>query len=196
MSSDYYYKNPEDFWMKYKEIFGIKLLKDYQPNAVHYFLRDLERKGKQITVVTQNVDGLHSLAGNEHVIEYHGNLSTATCPHCSTTYDLTYIMKEQVPRCNQAGCGDTLKPDIVLFGDPITHHNEAEQAIDSSELVIVLGTSLLVTPFSLLPDFAAFHTDSLLAIINKESTPKDQLFDYIIHDDLVETITKIDRYLA
>lgn len=192
MSRDYFYQDPEDFWEKYKDIFRLKLVKDYLPNQVHMYLRGLELQGKIVSVVTQNVDGLHSQAGNEHVIEYHGSLNTASCPACGTNYSLTYVMEEQVPRCNQKGCGDILKPDIVLFGDPITKHHDAEAAIDQAELVLVLGTSLLVTPFNLLPQYAA-NQGIRLGIINQESTPMDELFDYVIQQDLIEVIHHINK---
>ncbi|WP_138420324.1 NAD-dependent protein deacylase [Aquibacillus sediminis] len=191
MSREYFFTNPEDFWVKYKDIFQIKLLKDYQPNRVHYFLKELENEGKKLSIVTQNVDGLHREAGSSRVIEYHGNLNTAICPSCGTVYDLDYVMKEAVPYCNQSGCGDVLKPNIVLFGDPITKHTEAEAVIDSSQMLLVLGTSLTVTPFSLLPNYAS-HLKMPMVIINREPTAADGLFDYVIHADLTETIHKLE----
>lgn len=195
MSREYFLQEPEDFWLKYKEIFQIKLLKDYQPNKVHNFLSGLETGGRQISIVTQNVDGLHSLAGNEqHVIEYHGNLNTASCPKCGMSYDLAYLMAEDIPVCTAQSCGTILKPDIVLFGDPITEHMEAEMAIDSSELMLVLGTSLLVTPFSLLPSYAKQRRIPM-AIINREPTPMDDLFDLVIHDELVSVVNQLDHVL-
>lgn len=194
-SREYFLTEPEDFWLKYKEIFRIKLLKDYQPNKVHTFLSNLETLGKKVSIVTQNVDGLHSLAGNEQdVIEYHGNLNTATCPKCGKKYDLPFIMKEDVPVCIERGCHTILKPDIVLYGDPITKHSEAERAIELSELMLVLGTSLLVTPFSLLPSYAK-QMGLPMVIINRESTPMDYLFDLIIHEELVSAVEQLEERL-
>ncbi|CQR46034.1 NAD-dependent protein deacetylase [Paraliobacillus sp. PM-2] len=190
MSRQYFMKNPEDFWHKYKEIFRVKILKNYQPNKVHLFLKALEDQGKDITIITQNVDGLHGHAGNQHVLEYHGNLNTATCPMCQTTYELDYLLHSYVPLCNQNGCGDVLKPDIVLFGDPITLHEQAVYAIRQSDLVVVLGTSLMVTPFSLLP-YTAAEMKIPIALINRDATPMDGLFNWIIHDDLLNTMEKI-----
>ncbi|WP_182201380.1 NAD-dependent protein deacylase [Paraliobacillus salinarum] len=192
ISRHYFMKNPTDFWLKFKDIFRIKLLKNYQPNKVHRFLKELEDQGKEVTIVTQNVDGLHEQAGNQHVLEYHGNLNTATCPVCGTSYGLNDLLKSDVPVCKQEGCGDILKPDVVLFGDPITLHEEAEQAIKQSDLVVVLGTSLLVTPFSLLP-YTAAGSGISLALINREPTPMDTAFNWIIHEDLLSTIEKIKQ---
>ncbi|WP_079710471.1 NAD-dependent protein deacylase [Paraliobacillus ryukyuensis] len=194
ISRSYFFANPEDFWHKYKQIFRVKLLKDYEPNLVHRFLQALERKGKNITIITQNVDGLHERAGNQAIIEYHGNLNTATCPSCGATYSLTHILKQSIPTCNQVGCGDILKPDIVLFGDPITQHERAEQAIRTSDYVMVMGTSLLVSPFNLLPSIA-FQSNIPMALLNREATPYDDIFDCIIHDDLLKIVENLKNEL-
>ncbi|WP_074599635.1 NAD-dependent protein deacylase [Sediminibacillus halophilus] len=192
MSREYFHKDPEDFWVKYKEIFRLKLLKNYAPNHVHRYLREMEQKGKQISIVTQNVDGLHTAAGNQHVIEYHGNLNTATCPACGMQYPLVHVMTEQVPHCIQAGCGDILKPDIVLFGDPITKHDEAEAAVQQADLLLVMGTSLFVSPFNLLPVYA-WDGRKPSGLINRESTPMDDQFEFVIHADLSRTIKELKK---
>ncbi|SDK19175.1 NAD-dependent protein deacylase [Sediminibacillus albus] len=191
MSRDYFHDNPEDFWLKYKQIFRLKLLKNYVPNHVHLFLRELEQEaGKRISIVTQNVDGLHSMAGNRHVIEYHGNLNTAACLTCGRKYDLEYVMNQEIPRCLERGCGDVLKPDIVLFGDPITQHEEAEAAVEKADFLLVLGTSLLVSPFNLLPLYArSYRIPS--GLINRETTPMDEQFDYVVHKDLSKAVSEL-----
>ena len=190
ISNHYFHKDPVDFWQKYKDIFRVKLLKDYGPNHVHRYLRYLEVHGKQITVITQNVDGLHTLAGNERVIEYHGTLNSATCPNCGRSYDLPFLLETDTPICEK--CGHVLKPDVVLFGDPITEHDSAEKAIQQSELVLVLGTSLLVSPFNLLPEYAnSLGKPSIL--INREPTVMDELFDVVIHDDLSKAIQQLQK---
>ncbi|WP_234400634.1 NAD-dependent protein deacylase [Virgibacillus senegalensis] len=190
MSQEYFYQNPEDFWGKYKEVFRLKLLKNYAPNHVHLFLHHLEQEGKRVSVVTQNVDGLHEAAGNQHVIEYHGNVNTATCPTCGTKYPLDYVMARQVPRCSETGCGDILKPDIVLFGDPITKHDAAEVEVEQADLLLVMGTSLLVSPFNLLPIYA-WDNQKPSGLINREPTPMDDQFDVVIHADLSETVKEL-----
>lgn len=190
ISNHYFYKDPVDFWQKYKDIFRVKLLKDYGPNHVHRYLKELEVHGKQITVITQNVDGLHTIAGNEHVIEYHGTLNSATCPNCGSSYDLPYLLAAETPVCEK--CEHVLKPDVVLFGDPITEHDKAEQAIQQSELVLVLGTSLLVSPFNILPEYSnSLGKPSIL--INREPTVMDDLFDIVIHDDLSKIVQQLQK---
>ncbi|WP_186578540.1 NAD-dependent protein deacylase [Aquibacillus kalidii] len=185
MSRDYFYEEPEDFWLKYKEIFHLKLLKDYEPNEAHRYLKQLEDKEKNIAIITQNVDGLHTEAGNSNVVEYHGSLNTATCPSCGEQYSLDFVMEKDVPFCSALGCGDVLKPDIVLFGDPIIKHGEAEYIIENSDFLLVLGTSLQVMPFNQLP-FAAIGHGLKTALINREATHMDSYFDYVIHEDLLK----------
>lgn len=122
ISKCYFERNPKDFWKKYKDIFELKLMGNYKPNTGHLFIKELEEKGKNITVLTQNVDGLHQKAGNQHVIELHGTLQSATCPKCKTKYDITFINQHEIPRCTKENakgkkCDFILKPDVVLFSD-------------------------------------------------------------------------------
>ena len=193
MSNRYFSKNPIDFWKKYKEIFRIKLLQNYEPNAVHTFIKDLEKIKKDIFVITQNVDGLHKSAGSREIIEYHGSLNTASCPVCGTKVSFEGILKEDVPHCLNVSCGSIVRPDIVLFGDPILKHNEAERCVQSSDLLITLGTSLQVSPFNLLPEYAVYDCGIPAAIVNREPTVMDSLFSCKIHGDLSETIRELGR---
>ncbi|KHE67558.1 NAD-dependent protein deacylase [Halobacillus sp. BBL2006] len=192
MSTDYFFHNPNDFWKKYKAIFRLKLLKNYRPNAVHQFIKELENNERGVTVITQNVDGLHHLADSQKVIEYHGTLNRSSCTNCGRSFSLDYVMQDPVPYCNQ--CESILKPDVLLFGDLITAHEEAEKVINQSDLLLVMGTSLLVTPFSLLPYYAA-EKGITTAMINNEPTAKDGLFDFVIHEDLSEAVNNLYTYL-
>ncbi|GGC79362.1 NAD-dependent protein deacetylase [Thalassobacillus devorans] len=190
MSSQYFFKDPVDFWNKYKRIFRLKLLKNYQPNKVHQFFKRLEDAGKDVAIITQNVDGLHQLAGNSRVVEYHGTLNQASCPSCQASYSLDYVMENEIPYCQEPGCGDILKPDVVLFGDMITAHDEAEAILDHVDVLLVMGTSLFVTPFNLLPEYAAYRGIPAI-MINGEPTGKDYLFNHVIHDDLSKVVREL-----
>ncbi|MFG6119230.1 MULTISPECIES: NAD-dependent protein deacylase [Thalassobacillus] len=190
MSSQYFFQDPVDFWNKYKSIFRLKLLKNYQPNQVHQFFKRLEDTGKDIAIITQNVDGLHQLAGNSRVVEYHGTLNKASCPSCQASYSLDYVMKNEIPYCQEPGCGDILKPGVVLFGDMITAHDEAEAILDHVDVLLVMGTSLFVTPFNLLPEYASYRGIPSI-MINGEPTGKDYLFDQVIHDDLSKVVEEL-----
>ncbi|SIS38378.1 NAD-dependent protein deacylase [Salimicrobium flavidum] len=184
MSSAFFHENPEEFWHYYKSIFKLKLLQNYGPNQVHRFLNELEYGRERVDIVTQNVDGLHTAAGNGNVIEYHGTLKTASCPVCGTTFSLEKVIEETIPYCS---CGNILKPDVVLFGDMIRFHEEAENLVKKADLTLVLGTSLSVMPFNMLPMVAT----GTKILINNYPTDKDYMFDYCIHDDLSEVIEKL-----
>ena len=190
MSSDYFFHDPEDFWKKYKAIFRMKLLDHYKPNTSHHFIKRLEEPNRDVTVITQNVDGLHRLAGSTNVIEYHGSLNGATCPYCHENYPLQHVMSFETPTCGS--CGGYLKPDVLLFGDMITAHEISEQAVNQAEVLLVMGTSLLVTPFNMLPHYAK---DKTTILINNEPTSSDHLFDYVIHEDLTKTVDKLSTFM-
>lgn len=195
MSTRYFSKDPVDFWKRYKDIFHVKLMHSYKPNMVHTFIKDLEIE-KQVYVVTQNVDGLHQAAGSTSVIEYHGSLQTATCPVCGSKKSTSDIIEEEIPRCHNASCYAIVRPDIVLFGDPIVKHREAEHVIDSSELVLTLGTSLQVSPFNMLPEYAKYECGLPIALLNGEPTMMDSLFTLKMYGDLSETITALKKELS
>jgi len=198
ISEWFYNANPKKFWKKYKEIFQIKLAGNYEPNDAHKFITELSKNGKEMYVLTQNVDGLHTEAANPNVIEMHGTLKTATCPKCKTLYDLNYIIENEVPRCSRKAskgiCNFILKPNVVLFGGAIKGFKEAEKILDETELLIVAGTSLNVSPVNTLPRYFRYvmndweTNEPKMAIISLEPTEKDNLFPVVIHRDIVETV--------
>jgi NAD-dependent deacetylase len=118
MSVSYFHQHQEKFWQFYKEIFGIKLASQYQPNFGHQFLTQLEKEGKHIDIFTQNVDGLHQVAGSKRVFEVHGSLKSATCPKCGETYDLSHVMASEVPRCHHQVKREKTCNNYI----PIQHH--------------------------------------------------------------------------
>ncbi|WP_409291893.1 NAD-dependent protein deacylase [Peribacillus sp. SCS-37] len=188
ISRSYYKNNPAGFWKNYKEIFAMKLLDSYEPNRGHEFITFLQDMGKNVVVITQNIDGLHEKSGTSRILEVHGTLKTASCLSCSAKYDLNYINEQAVPRCSI--CGTILKPDVVLFGDPIHHWDQAAVAAETADLFLVMGSSLEVGPVNFLPAIA--HTAGIpMAIINKERTQSDDLFDIKIHAGIGETVQQI-----
>lgn len=100
MSARYRDSNPKKFWPAFKEIFEIKINNEFQPNYGHLFLKELEDMGKNVTIATQNVDGLHTKAGSSTVYEIHGSISTATCSKCQTQYNLDYVIQNEIPKCS------------------------------------------------------------------------------------------------
>lgn len=140
---------PKVFWASYWKVFTPHELLQKQPNALHRLVADWEQT-KQVRIYTQNVDGLHQKAGSRHVKELHGNIQGLVCPKCKTHSDIADYEKDSVPRCKnlrkQQPCGFILHPDAVLFGHRVRHYKEMVEDVEQADVVVVLGTSLNVTP--------------------------------------------------
>ncbi|MDD5851885.1 NAD-dependent protein deacylase [Galactobacillus timonensis] len=175
ISHSFFEENPEEFFRFYKDRM---LYLDAQPNEVHRFIAECEKKGKSLGVVTQNIDGLHQKAGSKHVYELHGSVLRNYCMDCSTFYSAEYIKNsEGVPRCQK--CGGIIKPDVVLYEEGLSQAvvEGAVAAIQSADVMIVLGTSLVVYPAAgLIRYFSGRH----LVLINRDATPYDSDADLLI----------------
>ncbi|MEC5186537.1 NAD-dependent SIR2 family protein deacetylase [Geobacillus thermodenitrificans] len=194
LSEHYYQKNPVDFWRRFKRMFSLKLMGDFAPNAGHRFLRWLEDIGKTVVILTQNIDGLHTKAGNTNVIELHGTLQTATCLSCGKTYDLAFVNRTDVPCCGE--CGTILKPDVVLFGGLVPHIEEAFARAAESDLLLAMGTSLEVAPVNQIPFYVAAESPATRKVlINKTATRMDGMFDLIIYGGIGETVAAVRERL-
>lgn len=193
LSETYYATHPKDFWISFKGIFLMERMQQYEPNLAHTMLAELEAVGKKVTIITQNVDGLHRKAGSHHILEAHGSIDHAHCPKCKRHYDLSYVMTEQISRCEHDKF--ILKPDVVLFGGIVRHLPEAYEASEQCDLFLTLGSSLQVYPVKELPFYANRAVGPQLAIINYEATKLDYLFDMVIHDDLVASFHYIKQHL-
>lgn len=185
MSERYLRLHPEEFWHKFKFGFMSPEYLKAKPNLGHYALVRMAKQDKDVSIFTQNVDGLHQLAGSRDVFELHGNIRDASCPRCQQEYDLAYLLQHDVPRCdwvNPKGqvCDTVLRPDTVLFGQMVRHYEDAVRAFSDADLVLVLGTSLMVEPVSDLPSYVAKER-TRLAIVNLEATHYDALADLVIH---------------
>jgi len=175
ISHSFFEENPEEFFRFYKDRM---LYLDAQPNEVHRFIAECEKKEKSLGVVTQNIDGLHQKAGSKHVYELHGSVLRNYCMDCSTFYSAEYIKNsEGVPRCQK--CGGIIKPDVVLYEEGLSQAvvEGAVAAIQSADVMIVLGTSLVVYPAAgLIRYFSGRH----LVLINRDATPYDSDADLLI----------------
>lgn len=158
-------------------------LKSARPNPGHYALAEMERRFSGFTLVTQNVDGLHRMAGNRNVFELHGNLKRVRCSACGTiaeTPDHEWDAgNEDVPRCRR--CGGLLRPDVVWFGEALPRGilTAAVKAVDSCELFFSIGTSAVVQPAASLA-YAAQEHGATLVEINAESTPLTSRADFAL----------------
>ena len=180
LSHGYFMRHEDAFWAFYK---NVMLYPNAQPNAAHLALKRLEDQGKLSAILTQNIDGLHQLAGSSRVYELHGTVHRNFCMHCGESFDLDYVVHaEGTPKC--AVCGQRLKPDVVLYGENLEDDvvSDALAAIRKCDLIIVGGTSLVVQPAA---GMIMYRRPSCkLVLINRDETPYDDQADLVIHHDL------------
>ena len=162
LSHTYFFRHTETFYEFYKEFM---INTSAKPNDAHKFLAELEKK-KHVTVVTQNIDGLHQLAGSKNVLELHGSIHRNTCLKCYEHYSLEDILKmDNVPKCPK--CGGLIKPDVTLYEEQLDMAvvNEAIFQISKADLMIIAGTSLSVYPAS---GLVYYFKGENLVVINKD----------------------------
>ena len=188
LSHSFYLDNPKEFYEFY---FNQMIYPNAKPNKAHLALAKLEQMGKLKAIVTQNIDGLHQLAGSKNVCELHGSVLRNTCTHCFEKYSLEDMIhlkdKDGIPMCKE--CGHIIKPDVVLYEEGLdqgTLYN-AVHAIEQADLLIVGGTSLVVYPAAGLIDY--FHGKHLV-LINKDTTNMDNKADLVIHDSIGKVLSE------
>lgn len=187
MSAGGFRRDPEGFYRASLDL--MPNLHRAQPTSAHLLLARLEQMGKLQAVVTQNIDGLHQAAGSRIVHEIHGNFRTGRCVGCRARYEMApfYDLMERgelnYPVC--ADCGSPIKPDVVLFGDllPFDVWNRAVEAVGNADLMIVLGSSLVVYPAAELPR-TAIAAGARLIIANREPTDYDEMADLVLRGEL------------
>ena len=160
-----------------------------KPNAAHFKLAELEKRGKLLAVVTQNIDGLHQAAGSKKVYELHGSVHRNTCLSCGKKFTAEYIEKgEGVPRCP---CGGLIKPDVVLYGEPLDGDTVegACNAIASADTLIVAGTSLTVYPAA---GFVSLFRGKHLVLVNRSATPLDSTCDLVLRENVGKVFSEIE----
>ncbi len=185
ISHTYYRQHPDKFFEFYKDKM---IMTDAKPNAAHIRLAQLEQEGHVRAVITQNIDGLHQMAGSKEVLELHGSVHRNYCEECHKFYDLEYIVKSNgVPRCS---CGGIVKPDVVLYEEGLNSNTiqKSVQYIREAEVLIIGGTSLVVYPAAGLIDyFRGKH----LVVINRDATPRDTQADLLIQEKIGVVFSQI-----
>ncbi|MBD9062469.1 MAG: NAD-dependent protein deacylase [Ruminococcaceae bacterium] len=185
ISHSFFMRNPEEFYRFYRDRM---IYPEAKPNAAHLKLAELERAGKLSAVITQNIDGLHSAAGSRNVIELHGSVHRNHCMKCGKPFGLEYILSVPgVPRCD---CGGIVKPDVVLYEEPLDEDciNRAINAISEADMLIIGGTSLAVQPAA---GLIRFFNGRRLAVINKTPTSADDEADIVINASIGEALDGI-----
>lgn len=170
-----------------------------RPNDAHKALAKLERDGKLKAVVTQNIDGLHQLAGSQTVYELHGSVHRNYCLKCGAKYDLKYILdpencvdknseKTSVPRCGK--CGGMVRPDVVLYEEALDDAtvSNAVDAISKADTLMVGGTSLVVYPAA---GFLNYFGGDDIVLINKSETGFDSRATLVIHEPIGQVMSQL-----
>ena len=180
LSHTFYMRNTKEFYRFYRDKM---LCLDAKPNKAHIALAKLESMGKLKAVITQNIDGLHQMAGSKEVLELHGSVLRNYCRKCHKFYDAEYILNSNdVPRCE---CGGDIKPDVVLYEEGLdnTVISKSLKYISEADVLIIGGTSLAVYPAAGLIDY---YRGNKLILINKSVTPMDNRADLLVHGSIGE----------
>lgn len=188
LSHTFYRRKTSEFYRFYRDKM---ICGDAKPNVIHDALAKLEREGKVRAVITQNIDGLHQMAGSREVLELHGSVHRNYCEECGKFYDANYILEaKDVPKCDVAGCHGFVKPDVVLYEEGLNDETirKSIEYIRNADVLIVGGTSLAVYPAAGLIDY---YGGNKLILINKSATPKDSMADYIYQGSLSDVFAKL-----
>ena len=186
VSHSFFMRNPEFFYQFYKDKM---IYENAKPNNAHKALAKLEQIGKLKAIITQNIDGLHQMAGSKNVLELHGTIHKNYCMKCNKKFDLDYIIKsENIPHCDV--CGGTVRPDVVLYEESLDSNvlSESLHYISNADVLIIGGTSLIVYPAASLVNY---FRGSKLVLINKSSTSQDGNADIVINDSIGKVLGDI-----
>jgi NAD-dependent deacetylase len=214
------FRSPGGVWSKYRTVYYDEFLEsadarheywrqkcemhrefaDARPNVGHQVLARWEAAGRIRGVITQNIDGLHQIAGSRQVLELHGTARQAACIDCRARYEIgplveQFLAQNRVPDCQE--CGGRLKHATISFGQmlPADVLMEANRWSREADLMLAIGSSLVVTPAADLPRTAKTH-GARLVIINRDPTPLDRLADAILASSIGEMLNEIDAVLA
>jgi len=187
---DAFYDNPKLVWEWYED--RRKNILKANPNLGHKAIAALEKYVKVI-VLTQNIDGLHQRAGSSRVLELHGSIIRIKCTVCDYSDDITTSFKELPPQCK---CGKLLRPDVVWFGESLPQDVWEEAIVEASscDVMVVAGTSLVVSPANTLPIYAK-QNKAVLIEINPEQTDMSSEMDLSIRDTSANALSQFIEIL-
>lgn len=185
VSHSFFIRCPEEFY----EFYRAKMIyQDAKPNKAHLALAKLEEMDKLNAVITQNIDGLHQMAGSKRVFELHGTIHYNYCMKCGKSYPLEHIINaDGVPKCE---CGGIVRPDVVLYEEGLDDYTvEMSRAfVQSAEVLIIGGTSLKVYPAA---GYVREFCGKKLVLINKSETDMDLSADLVINDDIAKVLGEV-----
>ena len=185
ISHSFYMRYPQEFYRFYKERM---LFPEAKPNGAHKALAKLESQGRLKAVITQNIDGLHQMAGSREILELHGSVHRNYCTRCGQFYDLDYVLGSQgVPMCS---CGGMVKPDVVLYEEGLDQETlqRSVEYIRNADMLIVGGTSLVVYPAAGLVDY---YRGDRLVLINKGEAGRNLRANLVIKDAIGKVLEAV-----
>lgn len=194
LSHTFYVRHKKEFFRFYKDKLLGKTVdipgeEKALPNAAHKKLAELEQCGKLKAVITQNIDGLHQMAGSKKVLELHGSVLRNYCEKCHRAFEAQYMYdSEDIPVCDV--CGGDIKPDVVLYEEGLDQEilRESIKCISEADMLIIGGTSLVVYPAAGLIDY---YRGNKLVLINRDETARDGAADYIFKGNIGEILGQI-----
>lgn len=185
LSHTFFKNKPDEFYRFYKDKMNCL---EALPNVCHNYLYELEKKDKLLGIITQNIDGLHTKAGNKNVIELHGSIYRNYCSKCHKSYPVDKVFSgSDIPKCD---CGGVIKPDVVLYEEPLNQDDmyNAIYALSKADLLIVAGTSLTVYPAS---GLLKYYQGDNIVLINYDETNYDHLATLVFHNKIGEIFSKL-----
>ncbi|MBU3161848.1 NAD-dependent protein deacylase [Clostridium frigoris] len=187
LSHSFFINHTEDFFKFYKTNM---IFTDAVPNVAHIALSKLENRNKLKAVITQNIDGLHQMAGSKNVYELHGSIHRNFCMKCNKSFNLKYILasKSTIPLCDS--CSGIVKPDVVLYEESLdmTILESSIKAISNADTLIVGGTSLVVYPAA---NLIKYFNGTNLILINKSPTQYDNQANLVINDSIGKVLSTV-----
>ena len=189
LSHHFFLENTKEFYKFYRDKLNSL---NYKPNITHIILAKLEEKGLLSSIITQNIDGFHQMAGSKNVLELHGSVWRNYCMKCHKSYEAENVFSStDVPKCS---CGGIIKPEVVLYEESLNQETlqQAIKEISTADLLIIGGTSLNVYPAAGLIQY--FHGKNIV-LINKEKTSYDKMCNLVFYDNIEKIMKKIEQNL-
>ncbi|MCR4847315.1 MAG: NAD-dependent deacylase [Bacteroidales bacterium] len=194
---EYYYRHTNESWAIIREVFYDYFNnREVKPNPGHIVLAKWEKEGRLRCVITQNIDDLHTKAGNKTVHEFHGNMSRFVCSKCGAKYPAGEIqITTTPPHCEK--CGGLLKPDFIFFGEGIPHeaYYASLEAAENCDAFIIIGTSGQVSPANMIPGIAKQHKAKIIEINMEPSTYTNHITDIYLQGKSGDILPKIDEMM-
>lgn len=190
----FFYSNPKKSWEEMRKIF-FNSMGTALPNKAHKVFAELEKKNIVKGIVTQNIDGLHQLAGSKNVVEFHGTINTLACIDCDLRYKTSEIdLLQDIPKC--PSCNGILKPDFVFYGEGINkiNYDRANDMAVKADVVIVVGTAGQVMPACYIPFISKKCGAKIIEINTLESAFTAQITDYYFPVKATEFFLELEKF--